>query len=228
MIDDQFGELRIRGALASTWALIGRYPIGIVAGTIGLATLDTGLEVASGGPSLSLIGNVAAIAAVFVIYRDLFRKEGMIVEEGRFSSYFGASLLSGFAVVLASLLFIVPGLYLIGRWALASGMVLTRNARATESLRESWRATARCGWKITGLYTLCVGVWGVTVVLIGGGGAILATFDSGLADTIDTSPAFLFLLNAAANLGVVAGAYLGVAVFGQVIGGRDTYREVFA
>jgi hypothetical protein len=55
----------------------------------------------------------------------------------------------------------------------------------------------------------------------------LVIFIGGSADAIDTSVPFVFALNLAVNIGVVASAYLNVAVYRQVIGGDASVEAVF-
>jgi hypothetical protein len=70
--------------------------------------------------------------------------------------------------------------------------------------------------------------WLIVCALLAGGGSLLALAAFGAADAIDTSPVFIFLLNAAVDFGVVAGAYLSVAVYAHVSGSHDGFQDVFA
>jgi flagellar biosynthesis protein FliQ len=100
--------VRIGAVLHTTVTLLQRHPVGILLATLGLAILDSALEIASGDATLSFIGSVVAIAAVYLVLRHLLRREDMVVQEGAFSSYFGASVLSSLGIVVGLLLLIVP------------------------------------------------------------------------------------------------------------------------
>ena len=80
--------------------------------------------------------------------------------------YFLASLVAGFAIGLAALLFLVPGLYLFGRLA-PFGPVMVAEARRSpiEALRRTFDLTRGRGWAVFGL-VLLVAVAAITVMTV--------------------------------------------------------------
>lgn len=214
--------------LGATWALLRRRPLGLLAGAIGMAALDSVLDIVAPDSGATFISNIASIAVIYVIFRALLRDEDMIEHEGSFGSYFGVSMLTGLGMIVGLLLLVVPGLYLMGRWSLASAMVIAKGMKTTEAMRASWEASEHCVWKLVAVYTLWFGVFFAAVLVLGAGAGFAAVTAGGDADVVDSSPVFIIALNLAVNLGVVASAYLNVAVFQQVVGGDKAFREVFA
>jgi hypothetical protein len=78
-----------------------------------------------------------------------------------FPGYFSAGLLANFAVAFGIIwLFVVPGLYLLGRFMVLGPVIADlRCANPIVGLRESVRRTRGYGWRIVGLVLLvfCVG-----------------------------------------------------------------------
>lgn len=61
----------------------------------------------------------------------------------RYLSIFGSSLLTGLGTALATLLLILPGIYVSGRWAVTSPVIIAENQGTTGSMQRSWDITAR-------------------------------------------------------------------------------------
>ena len=64
--------------------------------------------------------------------------------------YFLAQLLSGWAIMLGMILFILPGLYMIGRLLPVGAVIIAEPARGViGGLRHGWNLTQGQGWRIT-------------------------------------------------------------------------------
>jgi len=82
-------------------------------------------------------------------------------------SAFGASLLSGLAILVGFVLFIVPGLIALVRWSMVVPVALADRVGVIEAMRRSWHRSAGHFWQILGLLMLTyVPVLGGTVALI--------------------------------------------------------------
>jgi hypothetical protein len=135
--------------IGTTWRLLARYPLPFLAAACGMAAFDTALDAIAPESAIVIVSSAISIGVVYVVFRLLLRREGMVAREGSFASYFGVSLLTGLAVLAGLLLLIVPGFYLMGRWSVASAMVVAQGLQTTDAMRASWRATkAACGsWR---------------------------------------------------------------------------------
>lgn len=193
-----------------------------------MAAIDSAFDMLAPDSGTNIVSNVLSIGVVYVVFRMLLQKEGMIENEGAFASYFGVSFLSGLGVLAGLVLLIVPGLYLMARWSLASAMVVAQGLKATDAMRASWQATQGFVWKVVLLYLLCVGVFFAILLLLGGSAGYFAASAGGAFEDIDTSLPFVVLLNVAVNLGVVGSAYLSVALFDHIVGRDRTVQGIFA
>ena len=71
-------------------------------------------------------------------------KTGGYFAEGKTSgigTYFVLGLVTGIAIILAAIVFILPGLYLLMRWLPVFARVLTAEERIGQAMRWSWDAT---------------------------------------------------------------------------------------
>lgn len=65
-----------------------------------------------------------------------------------------AGVLAGLGIALGLLLLIVPGLYLLTRWALVVPVVVLEGRRAGEAFGRSWELVKGNGWSVFGLVLL--------------------------------------------------------------------------
>ncbi len=141
------------------------YALGMTAFAVIFDLLSEGVGSASSG----IIGVVAG----FALLRRVLADEGMPGTRGfgsSFISYFGAALLSGLATALGLVLLIIPGLILLARWSLSSGLVVAEDAKAVDSLQRSWVLTRASQWAIIGTFVF----FGLIALLL------LAAFGGGL------------------------------------------------
>lgn len=105
------------------------------------------LYILMSGRSLSKVGDALALAVPILI------------------PYLLASLIVGWATLAGFMLFIIPGLYLWGRFAILPA-VITREAGLgiAGSIRRTWQISSKCGWAILFLMLFVA----VAVRLLGG------------------------------------------------------------
>jgi hypothetical protein len=68
----------------------------------------------------------------------------------RLAALSAAGVVAGLAIVLGLLLLIVPGLFLLTRWALIPAVIVIEKGRAGDSFDRSWELTRGYGWTVFG------------------------------------------------------------------------------
>jgi len=147
----------------------------------------------------SLVNAVGSIA----IYRLIFADGGTTVGQAIAGAmpllvfYFLLTIILSFAIGIGFALFVIPGIYLLGRLiAAAPAMVAESRRNPADALGESWRLTKGRGWAVAGL-VLIVGIAGAllsfVVVAVLGSIFILLGGRDGIGGLL------LLILNAAAN-----------------------------
>lgn len=168
-----------------------------------------------------LVLNIASIAVLYFMTKAMIENPGLAPDGlvGGFGTYFGIAILSGLAVVLGILLLVLPGLFLIVRWAPAYGYGLAETGGVTEGLGKAWEATEH-HWVAVGLAMLLPG-------LLYFGGLVLlfySTDDLGMV-----SPAGSLLSNVMIFGGTAASSAIGIATYSLTSHrlGQDTFADVF-
>lgn len=133
-----------------------------------------------------LLQSLVAMVGTIAIFRLIFARAGITVGAAiaaavaLLPTYFAASVLSGLAIGIGSLLLIVPGLYLIGRLSPLGAVIVAEEQRnPITALSRTWDLTKGRGWAVLGLVLVVllaalvvVGVLnallGVIVILIAG------------------------------------------------------------
>ena len=153
-------------------------------------------------PWLALASLVNAIGTI-AIYRLIFAEHGTTVGQAIAGGlplvlpYFVLTILISFAVGTGLALFVIPGVYLLGRLiASAPAMVAENRRNPLAALGESWRLTRKRGWAAAGLI-LIVGIAGAllafVLLMVLGTVIILALGREGVGGLI------LLIVNAALN-----------------------------
>lgn len=112
-----------------------------------------------------LVNAIAALGQIVILVLMIDRNRPTVAEAisgglRLFPGYFLASLISNLAIMFGILLFVVPGLYVLGRFVvLGPVMADLRLGNPLLGLRESWQRTQGVGWRIVGLVML-VGIVG--------------------------------------------------------------------
>lgn len=99
-----------------------------------------------------LIGLWGTVALYALLTRHDLAKVGDALRLGLalLPVYFLAQLLSGWAMMLGMILFILPGLYMIGRLLPVGAIIVAEPARGVlGGLRHGWNLTHGQGWRIT-------------------------------------------------------------------------------
>ncbi len=169
--------------------------------------------------SAVLANPVSVAVSVVVQYIFLEVALGVSGERRRFGSLFGANLISGLCVVLATMLLVLPGLFLAARWALAPAFVVANGERASPALSSSWEATRGC-WMPIAFGYLIVGIFIIVPII----SAVVMGSDD-MAKVVWWQNA---MLNIAITGGTLAGWVLAVASYRAVGEARHGLETVFA
>lgn len=183
------------------------------------ALLDT---MSSGGTA---IANIATFIAGYFLYEHLLRKEGLVApgRTGRdIGAYLGVTILTGIAIVLGLIQLIVPGLILMARWSIATGIVIAEGQSVTAAMRSSWDATRASRWTIVLLYVIFGLVAFVPAIVLGAALGFFAPTET------DTSFGGGVLLNLLAQTMGAGSFVIGVAIMHGVRSGIEELESVFA
>lgn len=123
----------------------------------------------------ALIGSLGQLAVAHLLLRPATPPRAALAAAfAVWPAYLGALLLSAFPTGLAILAFVVPGIYVTGRFFLTVPLAVLGHSRSpVELLRESWQLTAPSAWPIFGFLLLAIlAVFGLSLIASGVGGAI--------------------------------------------------------
>lgn len=131
-----FGQLQSN--FATYWpALLG--------GTLIMSVLDVAAAANGGGQAplflYSLIGMIITLLATAAALRALTGQQPR--QPMPIGGYVLGGIVSGLATLLGFVMLILPGLFLLGRWALMVVVLEAEGVPAMESLRRSWELTER-------------------------------------------------------------------------------------
>lgn len=142
---------------------------------------------------VALIGAIAQLAIIALVCSSVPTPRAAVARGiAALPGLIGASLLTAFALLPAVLLIqasrqgtpalllpgliaLLPGLYVVGRLALAVPLLATRTLQPVTALRASWAATAGNGWRILGFLAAIIGLLLLVMLLAGGVAAALAS-----------------------------------------------------
>ena len=174
----------------------------------------------------SFVANVMVFVTGFFLYTHLLRREGLIAAHRSghgFGAYFGVSILSGVAIVIGLVLLILPGLVLMARWSIASGLTIAEGRSTTDAMARSWDATRGSQWAIVLAYFLFgLVLVGAPTVLLGVGIGLFAAWGEG------SEFAGSLIANLCAQLASVASFVFSVAVIQSLSGSTDELEAVFS
>lgn len=90
-----------------------------------------------------LLQSAVGIVCTYFLLVAMVRRTGLQSrsEEDVFLPYLGLSLLSGLAVMLGVIAFVLPGLFLMIRWIIAQPLLVARGGGVMVTLGESWDRT---------------------------------------------------------------------------------------
>jgi len=140
--------------------------------------------------------------------------------------YFVLTIITNFAVVIGLFLFLVPGIYLLGRLSIAGPvMIAERVGSPIEAIRRGWTYTKGLGWRIAGLAML-VGI--VAWIAVSAASSVLAVLAGLLLPTGSRviARAFADALGGAALAVLIA--VLVAAIYRQLRGGTAPLQNIFS
>ena len=184
----------------------------------GLVLADVVVTLAAGERAANTLGNILSLIVIYLLTREMLRAEKLIENEGGFGSYFLASLLAGLGVIGGFILLIVPGLYLLARWALAPTLTIARALPGVDAMKESWGRTGDVAWLLVGFYVVAF------LMLL-----VIAFFAGVLGGLLDggTGTVTIVLTSVVANAFVALSAALSIAIYRLLAGSANTIRDVF-
>jgi hypothetical protein len=84
--------------------------------------------------------------------------DALVIAAALFPTYLTATILTGWATFAGFLLFIIPGLYLTGRFAVLPAVMAREPALGIiDAVKQTWATTRKCGWAIV-ILTLFIAV----------------------------------------------------------------------
>ena len=84
--------------------------------------------------------------------------DALVIAAALFLPYLTATILTGWATFAGFLLFIIPGLYLTGRFAVLPAVIAQEPALGIiDAVKQTWETTRKCGWAIV-ILTLFIAV----------------------------------------------------------------------
>ncbi len=190
----------INRAMATVSAHRAQFVKPLLVGSVGYFLIDTvQIFLPNGGAGLQFAYTALSIVLqIWVIQLVLSDGQGAQSFDGNgFGRMFGIGFLSGLAILLGLLLFILPGLYLMGRWSIAGPAMMAEKSGVIDSLKRSWHVLEH-DWLAGSLLTLLFGLLGLA--------PIVATMF-----TIESSAPVQLILAAIINPLVVAAAIMSTA-----------------
>lgn len=188
----------------------------------GLAGLNTFLDYFRANSGwfvlVNAIGNFAQ-TAILLLLLDRARPtvgESLGVAAGLFPAFFIAQIVTNMAIGAGMMLLLVPGIYLLGRFAVVGPLLVDRRiGNPFKAIAEGWRATAGLGWRIAGLVLLVVVVGWIALSAAASAMTIIASLVAPEA----VRPIIAALTNAlsSAALGLVS-VILTAAIYRQLAG----------
>jgi uncharacterized membrane protein len=135
--------------------------------------------------ALTTIVGSAAILRLWLARSGISVGEALTFAVTFFPTLFAVQLLSGLAIGLGVILLIIPGLYLVGRLALAAPSVADRSLyNPIEALKTSWELTRNNGWAIFFFLFLVTIVIFIAAMIVGLVIGLIAGTDGGIGQMI--------------------------------------------
>jgi len=160
-----------------------------------------------------LLKAALGIACAYFLLVAALRRTGLSSGKGEeaFVPYIGLSILTTLGVLLGTLAFVLPGLFLMARWSIAPPVLLSQGSGVMASLGESWERTKGNEFSII-VAALAMIVLPIAVVIAGG-----AFFEDG--DLVGITVSQL-----ASSAITVITLSMGVALYGLIVGAGQEAR----
>lgn len=147
--------VRLDDIFAETRAIVGRNRAVLAVFTGGMAVGSSALSALIGDGQATAAEMAISIVTGYLLFWRLLDSEGLLGVErwtAGFFAYLFCSVVVGVVVLLAALVFVLPGLMLMARWSLVAPLVIARGVRLSEAFSQSWKQTRRTMWPIVGIY----------------------------------------------------------------------------
>ena len=167
-------KLEVRDILARLQEVAGENATGAAAVVIGLTIANLLIDqlptMTQSGTNL-LAGLISLAGQYYLTINALELLDARPVVRPRFGALWGMGIVSGLGIVLGLVLLILPGLYLMVRWAIAAPVMIAEDLKVSDALGRSWQLTRPNAGPILGAMLVIF----VPAILIGGGSALLLT-----------------------------------------------------
>ncbi len=177
-------KIDINATLAKSWEIFKKQPwVWILLGLLsGISASYQGEADADGNYTFSVIVISLVVAIVSMILEMGIKRTAIDAAEGKnadlsklfseinkFWRYLGTSILYGLIVFGGMILLVVPGIIWAIQFHYASYLVIDKNMRPIEALKESSRLTAGRKWSLFGFFIVLVlvNIAGALLLLIG-------------------------------------------------------------
>ena len=148
-----------------------------------------------------LLANIVNLVGYIAIYRLLLDPRGATVGHAIGGAlpilpmYFVMTVLTGIFVGAGLVLFVLPGIYLLGRLAVSgAAMVAEGHRNPLTPIGRSWDLTARRGWAVAGLLVIVIVVGTLLSMVVT---AVLGTVFILIAGREGVGPLLVLILNSA-------------------------------
>lgn len=150
------------------------------------------------------------IVGGYVLFEAMLRKTGFLARgtEDSFLPYVGLSILYALGVGLGLILILLPGLFLMARWMVASPLLIARGGGVMAAMRDSWERTRDNEFPI--LVAMLV-LWGLPVAV---------TIFAGIRFEQE-DPVGIVVSQIASRVISVIGIAMAVALYGLIVAGRS-------
>jgi hypothetical protein len=182
---------------------------------IGLAALDTILEVGSRGTFA--VSGVTSLITQYVLSVIAMRRLGLVGDDERGQKILpmvGLLILTGAATLLGLLLLIVPGVILAVRWWIVVPILLAEDVTVGAAMRQSWERTADRFWPIFGVIAI-----NIAAIFAASAAAALA---------VEGNRVGTFAMNLIIDAAVVSLWYAAVGTYEHSRPATNELEEVFA
>jgi hypothetical protein len=84
----------------------------------------------------------------------------------RLPSLIAAGIVAGIGIAIGLVLLIIPGLFLLTRWALIPAVIVIEGRRAGDSFDRSWQLTRGYGWQVFGSLLVAFVIYAIALVVL--------------------------------------------------------------
>ena len=210
-------ELKIGMIVEATLGVLERCAVPalifvVVVGLINAAATYYGLAYTSVTQQLAkgLFSLTISIVASYALLHAMLRKLNLLKPgtEDAFLPYIGLSILYTIGVGLGFIAIILPGLFLMARWSIATPLLLVRGSGAIKAMKDSWEQTKG------NEFPIIIAI--VLLMILFVGISFAAGMMFGPEDPIGT-----VVGQVASAIGSAIGIALGVALYRLIVIGRE-------